>query len=119
MIPAALMRLEVPQTLDPRIYKCVAHSTHTPIPWRLEKHHVLLLAWTKLLGQRPSRTVPICPTGHDQIHAAISQLVTGNDELPHRLGPIRPFVEEAMAFFDTHYEKLATLALQSESGSLD
>lgn len=80
---------------------------------------MILLAWTRLLGLRSSRTIPICPTGHDQIHAAISQLVTGNDELPHRLGPIRPFVEEAMGFWEKNWDRLAAAALTSEDSSLD
>ncbi len=87
--------------LDPLIYKCVAHATHSPEPWVLESHHVVPQAWTHKLGMPEWRRVPICPTGHDQVHRAIAARIAG---VPHRplTSAAKALVLEAMQFYETH-----------------
>ncbi len=92
--------------LDPTSSPCIAHSSHRPAPWVSEAHHVIPLAWTNRLGLPQSRTIPVCPTGHDQIHRAVAARIAGRRH--RRLDPdLEPVILEALAFYRAHPDRLA------------
>lgn len=52
---------------------CAVHENHDPIPYDTELHHV----WPKGMGgpDVPENLVPVCGTGHNNIHAILRYLV--------------------------------------------
>ncbi len=88
-------------TLDPVRYTCaLGHRYHRPLPLVLHAHHVVPMSWTKALRVPPSRTVPLCPTGHENIHVLLRDWITGRrtdwrgvDER------VRALVSEALDFY--------------------
>lgn len=73
--------------LDPDAFPCAVHARHhTPQPRRNHRHHVILESWTKRLELPAGRTVPLCPTGHENIHVAITMALEANSlSAVHRL----------------------------------
>ncbi len=77
---------------------CSLHKTHAPRPVVVELHHVLPRAWQHAFPAPAAlpagavaghdadgslwdaRTVPICPTAHRSVHAALVAMVRGH---PH------------------------------------
>ena len=94
--------------LDPFRHACAIHKTHKPLPWVLHGHHVIPLAWSNRLGWRPYRTVPLCPTGHENTHVAIRQLIAGEKPLRQIDERMRPLVDEALEFWERHEADLFT-----------
>lgn len=56
---------------------CVLHRIHLPRPSRTHKHHRFpqFLQLRKYREIRYPETVDVCPTGHDDVHAAIDALL--------------------------------------------
>jgi hypothetical protein len=70
---------------------CSLHTSHSPVNLTIEDHHVIPRAWQRFFAPAPdpsnaellypghyggetlwdARTVPICPTGHRNVHAII------------------------------------------------
>lgn len=48
---------------------CQVHADHAPQVWDVEVHHV----WPLGMGgpDVPANTVPVCPTGHTNVHALL------------------------------------------------
>jgi hypothetical protein len=82
--------------LDPERYPCVLHDYHSPLPWATHSHHVVPLAWTRAASAAESRTVPVCPTGHDALHRALQALVEGREPLRRVGRPTMILLQEAM-----------------------
>lgn len=61
---------------------CTVHGEHRPRPWDVEVHHV----WPLGMGgpDTPRNRVPICPTGHTNVHALLRHAARagGVDEVP-------------------------------------
>ncbi len=74
---------------------CVAHRIHLPRPVLAELHHLFPLylqhrVWASVDPMRPSTArvterVPICPTGHSDVHAALDALLLGS-KVPRGVG---------------------------------
>ena len=92
---------------------CALHgdaAIHRPRPWLYDQHHVILESWTNALGLPQSRKVPLCPTGHVNVHAAIRDRIAGRP-YEFRVGRMRALVDEAMGFYDEHKAALAAHAI--------
>lgn len=91
---------------------CEIHTYHRPaVQGPGERHHVVPLAWTRLLGAPEGRTVRVCPTGHNNLHRDLRDAIRG---LPYRAGAeSRVLVQEAQEFYEAHpeaHEQLWTIA---------
>lgn len=67
--------------------KCVLHKEHRPVPSELHLHHVFpkylqLMVWKEV---REKRTVPVCPTGHVDVHGALDAFLT-KTQMPKGIG---------------------------------
>ena len=93
---------------------CELHVYHAPKPQGLHRHHVIPLAWTRALGLPESRTVDLCPTGHDNVHRDLKLALNGRMWYASAKG--RELVLEAFDFYKSHSESertnLRTLAMQ-------
>lgn len=101
------------RSLDPRAYSCALHSYHSPLPWSLERHHVVPLAWTRAAGQVESRVVPLCPTGHDALHRALLAILTAREPLRRIDARMQALIDEALEWAAAQRiapERLAELA---------
>ena len=86
---------------------CELHAYHRPEPQGTHGHHVIPLTWTRTLGLPESRTVRLCPTGHDNLHRDLRAALRGQ---PYRAGATsRAIVDEALAFYQAHPEAHDTL----------
>lgn len=58
---------------------CSLHRIHLPKPVRTHKHHIFpMYLQTKKYGSVLfPETVDVCPTGHDDVHAAIAAIFMG------------------------------------------
>lgn len=90
-----------PRFLAPSV-GCHLHRYHSPLPLVLHAHHVVPLSFTNAAGEPPSRTVPLCPTGHENTHLILRERLNGRrtswagvDE------KMRALVEEALAWAET------------------
>ncbi len=85
------------RTLDPARYSCALHRFHSPLPLVLHAHHVVPLTYTQTHGLPDSRTVPLCPTGHGNVHVLIRDWQTGRRTNWARVDErVRPLVAEAL-----------------------
>lgn len=72
------------RTADPAVAPCSLHRRHNPKPRLTVYHHVIPESWTTYLGIPAGPTIPVCGTGHDNIHVALRQWVI-RGERPHHL----------------------------------
>ena len=80
---------------------CVLHRIHLPRPVRTHLHHTfpLYLQLRKWGEVRDKRRVYVCPTGHDDVHAAIEALLV-QAPLPRGVGRGElAMAREAIALF--------------------
>lgn len=63
------------RTADPAVAPCVVHKRHSPKPLLTVFHHVVPESWTRYLGLSEGLVIPVCGTGHDNIHTALRRLV--------------------------------------------
>ena len=58
---------------------CAVHETHDPVPYCTDLHHV----WPKGMGgpDVPENIVPVCPTGHQNIHRLLDKMVRGRGKV--------------------------------------
>jgi hypothetical protein len=79
---------------------CDAHRVHHPRALTVELHHVIPQAWQHFWtpsadaarrlsagGLWDPRTVPLCPTGHRNIHALIMKMMRAAASTPTALAP--------------------------------
>jgi hypothetical protein len=102
---------------------CTAHTYHRPVNVTIEFHHVIPQAWQRVWtpatpppdavpGRGDSgplwdaRKVPLCPTGHRNVHACIVALMHGTE--PPRQGG-----------YELECAKLALSRFVAAGGSLD
>ena len=93
---------------------CALHGPadhHRPRPWLFEVHHVVLESWTKALRIPAMRTVPLCPTGHVNVHAALRDRIAGRPYQYHVSKPMAALVDEAYGFWFAHQEALSGHAI--------
>lgn len=61
--------------------RCSMHKLHAPANHTIEEHHVIPQAWQHFkLGTEElfdKRTVPLCPTGHRNVHDCLVRLMKG------------------------------------------
>lgn len=81
---------------------CAVHDTHDPLPYGTDLHHV----WPKGMGgpDVKENLVPVCPTGHQNIHRLLSKLVKAE-------GKVTP---EVLASFHPGEVKYATLGYERD-----
>lgn len=101
-------------SLSPEQHPCLIHGYHSPTPWSNDGHHVVPQAWTQRLKLPESWIAPLCPTGHDVVHRAITAQIAGR---PHRRLPREALriVGEAVAFYTEHEAHLRGAPLTEES----
>jgi hypothetical protein len=60
--------------------ECAVHKNHMPKPYGTDLHHV----WPKGMGgpDVAENKVPVCATGHQNIHRLLSKLVDGQGVIP-------------------------------------
>lgn len=76
---------------------CVLHKTHSPITVVNELHHPFPQEWQKeIWGEvRDDRTVSLCATGHNSVHAAIRERLKTGSLPAWCVGATRELVLEA------------------------
>ena len=72
------MQLATPLTMPGN--RCVVHRYHWPVPARTVVHHILPQEYGG--PDTPENKVPVCDTGHYNIHAFLDALVRGLKLLP-------------------------------------
>ena len=82
--------------LDPDAHPCVLHRYHSPLPWATHQHHVVPLAWTRAAGAPESRTVPLCPTGHDALHRGLQATLTAREPRRRIDDRMQALIDEAI-----------------------
>lgn len=93
---------------------CALHgpaSKHRPRPFLYQEHHVVLQSWTQKLGLPDWRKVSLCGTGHDNVHAAIRDLIAGRPFEFYVSPSMKLLVDEAYGFWLDHRDKLAAHAI--------
>jgi hypothetical protein len=53
-------------------FPCVLHKTHSPLPIINHRHHVVPKSW----GGEEDQWEPVCPTGHENVHEALNEMLT-------------------------------------------
>ncbi len=84
---------------------CALHGPaehHRPRPFLYQVHHVVLQSWTQKLGLPDWRTVPLCGTGHDNIHAALRDIIAGRPPEFYVSPKMKLLVDEAYGFWLDH-----------------
>jgi len=100
-----------PLGISPLVAPCVIHATHQPRAWINDEHHVVLESWTKALGLPQWRKLPICPTGHVNIHAAIRDRIAGRPYEFYVNPAMKELVDEAMEFWEANKTALTSHAI--------
>ena len=79
---------------------CVLHLTHSPVTIINERHHPFPQAWQKALwGEvRDDRTVSLCATGHNSVHAAITYYEKNHRFPAWCIGKTRDLAQSAFEF---------------------
>lgn len=95
-----------PLGISPKIADCVLHKSHGPKPWLLDLHHVILESWTLKLNLPESRKVPLCPTGHVNLHAAVRDRIAARPYEYPVSKALKALVDEAVAFWETNQAAL-------------
>ncbi len=88
------MKNEVSQADEP----CVIHAYHRPVTVVNELHHPFPQGWQReVWGEvRDTRTVSVCATGHNTIHAALRHWERYGNFPDYCIGRTRDLVEEAV-----------------------
>ena len=89
-------------TVTQSVAPCVLHKTHSPVTVINELHHPFPQAWQKQLWGEvlDDRTVSLCATGHNNVHAAISYYEKHNKFPDWCVGATRDLAEEAFILYD-------------------
>ena len=100
--------------LSTEVADCLLHGPadhHRPRPFLYDRHHVILESWTTALKLPQSRLVPLCPTGHVNVHAALRDRIAGRPYAYHVSKGMAALVDEAYGFWFTHQEALSGHAI--------
>lgn len=116
---------------------CVAHSYHSPVPLYTELHHVIPQAWQRFWRpstiERPTwkgvegppplwapDTVPLCRTGHGNLHVLLVKFMRAYGQLDMPDGPER--IEAAVSGrrgAEAQLAKTGMRRFQAAGGSLE
>lgn len=102
------------EAVDPDQYSCALHAEHMPSPLILHHHHIVPLAWTRVMGHPAAPGIAVCAIGHEMLHAATGHLLLGEEQMADLPPVLQGALQPAMAYWQAHEAVLAQASVSVE-----